>query len=362
MSRLKTLSLKILLTGAIFLGATTPSLAEGGVGTYFKDRGNDILDILRFRAGAPYEGKAFGLKARATALAQLGYVDWEGKYAGINRRGIGIIDERRREGGVSLAYISFNEMEPVAGNKYLMGNNEWTENRDRRIIRNEPHWDDGRQRHLSFGAELATPLFGIDVGVYPEEALDLVLGILTIDILRDDELRQKPASKYLTATTLPVPQEDAPFQDVKAEHEEFLTNYVLEQSEVETPQADMQDDQPVTSGASGESIDTITPDAADEAMRELESTSLAPEETVAPTEPAANESAAREEPVSEASPRAEAEEKAEEKQAAPAKKKAEAPSPEEKESSKTNQKGDASEEKAEREAEKEKASSQPEGS
>lgn len=172
---------------------------------YGKDRFNDFVDIFRLRVGVPRTGRGYGVKARATTLAQAGYVRYDGHYFGIDRRAAGLFSEDRLEGGASIIYGSRQEMRGEWGNEYLRGDTQWSVVEDRRILRNLPHWDDGRQRYLSAGAEVATPLLAVDAGVYPEEALDFLLGFFTIDVYTDDQLFEdsRPGPRFRRPTTLP---------------------------------------------------------------------------------------------------------------------------------------------------------------
>lgn len=207
--------IKTLLPAALLVGSFLPAALSAGVGDYFKDRGNDVLDIFRLRAGFPEHGRSFGVKARVTSVAQLGYVTFNGTYAGLDRRGVGVVDEWRREGGVSLLYGSFNEMETRSGNHFLEADTNWSILEDRRILRNLPHWDDGRRRPLSIGAELALPIGALDLGIYPEEAFDFVLGLFTLDVFNDD-VAQDVTIPNADATAAPVASAEAPFADVRA--------------------------------------------------------------------------------------------------------------------------------------------------
>jgi len=284
---------KSILAGALvaFGLAAAPSTGEAGfvrgVGIYCKDRFHDTLDLFRLRAGFPRDGKAIGLKARVTSLAQVGYVAFDGTYVGLDRRGVGIVDERRREAGVSVAYGSYNEMEPTFGNGFLKSNSDWSVVEDRRILRNLPYWDDGRQRHLSVGAEVATPLFALDVGVYPEEALDFVLGIFAIDIFNDDELFDHYIP-YRQATTVAEPKLDGPFAKqrarnaaVKAEAERLAAEKALEEAGQATPaDTEAQIEVPMSYAPEG----TISDEAAEEAIRALDE-SATPAPVVEPTVP-----------------------------------------------------------------------------
>lgn len=203
------------------------------IGKYCKDRVYDTMDLVRIRGGVPRDGKGIGAKARLTSLLQAGWVTFDGTYVGLEKRGLGVVHERRREAGVSLLYGSYNEMEPVVGNAFLRADDDWSAVQDRRILRNLPHWDDGRQRLLSVGAEVVTPILAIDAGVYPEEALDLVLGFFLIDIYRDDTVFGYNVP-YHEGTTEPGPKFDAPFADVQARNAEFKKKFAPELPEQDT--------------------------------------------------------------------------------------------------------------------------------
>ncbi|MBI1293317.1 hypothetical protein GC173_19100 [bacterium] len=210
---------KLLTAAAVALvSMTCTGMALADASTYFKNRGNDFLDIFRARAGFPEHGRGYGAKLRVTSLAQVGYVDFDGSYAGLERRGVGVVDEKRREAGVSVLYGSYNEMVPTAGNQYLRASTNWSLLEDRRIIRNLPHWDDGRRRPLSIGGELALPIGAIDLGIYPEEVADFVVGIVTLDMFNDDAEQDVDIPNQL-ATTAAKPKDDAPFADRRAKNE-----------------------------------------------------------------------------------------------------------------------------------------------
>ncbi|GAB4323395.1 MAG: hypothetical protein Kow0059_18750 [Candidatus Sumerlaeia bacterium] len=163
--------------------------ARSGVAQYFIDRGNDLLDIVRLRIGVPHKAHAFGVKARVTSLAQLGFVWFEGAQYGLDRRALGQWHEGRTEGGVSLAYFSNVQNESGWGNRFLRADDPWTTFQARGIVRNDLYWDDGRRHPLSIGAELQTGILpGLDLGIYPGEVLDFLFGFLTLDYWDDDGL------------------------------------------------------------------------------------------------------------------------------------------------------------------------------
>ncbi|MBI5154866.1 hypothetical protein HZA57_06485, partial [Candidatus Poribacteria bacterium] len=201
------------------LDASAQEAERSGVVQYFVDRGHDFLDIFRLRAGVPRHGEGYGAKARVTSLAQVGFVHYDGVYAGMERRGIGWTDERRTEGGISLAYASANEMLPRGGNQFLRGDTLWSDIENRRIVRNLPYWDDGRGHFLSLGGEVATPVLALDAGVYPSEALDFLTGFFTIDIFNDDELWMIESYVHTAPTTKPGPDLKAATARKRAEME-----------------------------------------------------------------------------------------------------------------------------------------------
>ncbi len=224
------------LVAAVALGLATPAVAD--VGQYGKDRVNDFVDIFRLRAGLPLSGRGYGVKARATSLAQVGFVHYNGTYVGLDRRGIGAVRERRTEGGVSIFYASANQMMPLWGNEYLEGNTPWTDLKDRKIIRNLPAWDDGRSRLFSVGAEVALPFLALDLGLYPEEALDFATGFFLVDIYRDDELflREKEVQRRWVPTDPPTPDLEASTrrkqEELDALYGEGLRQQMLEEGQL----------------------------------------------------------------------------------------------------------------------------------
>jgi len=185
------------LMAVLILGMTSgPATAD--VEDYFRDRGEDFLDIFRLRFLAPYRANGYGVKARATALAQVGYVHFVGDAYGMDRRAIGHNTEVRTEGGVSVVYFSRTEMEKVSGNGYLDSDTTWAQAAPRGIIRNGGHWDDGRLHPVSVGAEVELGVFGLDIGLYPTELVDFVFGWFTLDIYKDDRSYTDDLPEYGT--------------------------------------------------------------------------------------------------------------------------------------------------------------------
>ena len=207
------MSLQRLFPVAAFVIASAlllPTVASAGIPTYLADRGHDFLDIFRFRVGVPKQGEGYGLKARVTTLAQVGYVNFDGTYVGLNRRSIGVMREDREEGGLSALYYSETRMDPRQGNSFLLGGTPWAEARERRVVRNRPYWDDGQGDVLGIGGEVATPVGALDLGLYPSELVDFATGIFTIDLFRDDRLSLERRPLVVNQPTqAPVPNPEA---------------------------------------------------------------------------------------------------------------------------------------------------------
>ncbi len=154
---------------------------------YCRDRTYDFLDIFRLRLSAPKQAQGVGFHVRATSLAQVGVVHFAGEHFGIDRRAIGTWREQRTEGGFSLLYFSDIENDILWGNRFTDLGTSWSQVVERGIVRNNVYWDDGRHHPFSVGAELQVGLLpGIDVGLYPQEAIDFLLGFFTLDPWDDD--------------------------------------------------------------------------------------------------------------------------------------------------------------------------------
>lgn len=230
MKSISKLSSIALMTAFAAIGTTAS--AQNVVADYFVDRGHDILDIFRIRAGAPSNGEGYGAKARLTSAAQLGYVNFDGYYAGLNRRGIGVSHEDREEGGISFLYFSEHTMETKTGNVFLHESTDWAKIRDRRLERNLPYWDDGQGDPLGIGAEIATPILALDAGIYPVEAVDFVLGIFTIDIYEDDRLSiQNDPWDPMVPTTPPSPDLEAATSKLTKKLEEQRAGFAEDEVE-----------------------------------------------------------------------------------------------------------------------------------
>ena len=150
---------------------------------YLFERARDFADIFRARVAVPEEPSSFALKVRATSLLQLGAVRFDGRLYGMDQRQMGPWDQTRREVGASLLYFSSVQSEP------------WTPECPTGERAYDPDflhyngWDDGRNRPFSLGL-MVQPFFlpGVDLGLYPSEAVDFALGLVGVDMLKDDRL------------------------------------------------------------------------------------------------------------------------------------------------------------------------------
>lgn len=309
-----------LLAAALSVTATpAPAGFVEGVGIYIQDRVNDFADIFRLRAGIPNGGRSIGLKARATVFAQAGYVYFDGDYWGMDRRSIGMVEELRQEGGVSILYGSNTEMVPIIGNVFMRGDSEWSKIYERTLVRYHAAWDDGRQRPFSLGLEVALPVVAFDVGLYPTEAFDFVIGFTTIDLYKDDRLYQPTLRQEAPARVPPRPDKEAPFRDLRERFTELKEEFELMDLEAEMEEfTTLEDDR--FHQESGAHLDRdrardtmgleggITREAADELMDAYDA--VEPEEQAAPP-PEELETEAADEATT---PSAEAAERARERQ------------------------------------------------
>jgi hypothetical protein len=221
---------------AVVLVAGAPSRASAGVIEYFRDRGEDLLDVFRLRFMVPYRAEGYGLKARVTSLAQAGYVHFNGSAFGMDRRAIGQVHEKRTEGGVSVVYFSRTQMEKVRGNDYLDSDAIWNQAAPRGIMRRGSSWDDGRLHPVSVGAEVELGAFGLDVGAYPTEAIDFVLGWLFLDIYKDDRSFTDDLPEYGVGETEEeeaMPEEEAIWETRPSEEPESSLVPAIEDFEPE---------------------------------------------------------------------------------------------------------------------------------
>ena len=224
----------------ILLVLLTIGSAQAGIGSYLKDRGADLLDVFLLRVSVARKARGFGARARATALVQAGGIYFEGEHFGMDRRAIGVWKDRRSEGGISLLYFTSVQNDVVWGNYFLRPGTPWMKFEERGIVRNNIYWDDGRKHPLSFNAEIQPGLLpGLEVGIYPTEALDFLSGFLTLDPHNDDMTRVRKYTPVYEEKEIGEEQADLETLPENAEELEKATEplpdefSVLEQKEPE---------------------------------------------------------------------------------------------------------------------------------
>jgi len=157
---------------------------------FWLNRAYDFMDLARFEWGSPRDFKAFGATAKVTVLAQAGFVYFEGKKVGMERRGVGIIRQKKLEGGIFPVYFTTIREAGEFGNQFLRTDTDWAKVRDRRIIRNGFFWSDGTGRPISFGGEFEFFCFGgPDIQFYLCELADFFVGWVGLDPRCDDVSR-----------------------------------------------------------------------------------------------------------------------------------------------------------------------------
>ncbi len=178
---------KILLILLLIFFLTIQSTFAFSFLDYLIDRGNDFIDIFRIRFSIAPKAKAIGVHARATCLAQIGFIYFDGHFVGMDRRAFGVWNESKMEGGISALYYTDIESDAPYGNSFLDENTQWFNITDRGLIRNDIYWDDGRYHPVSIGVEAQLAILpGVDIGVYPEEIVDFIWGLFTFDFWQDD--------------------------------------------------------------------------------------------------------------------------------------------------------------------------------
>lgn len=156
-------------------GPASAPAAGGGVGSWFRDRSLDLLDVASVRVGI---GPSLLVHARATrwlavgagALGKpggrVGGFAFPLHQLGTLRREGGAWTERRAEVGISVFYYFEAEATSLAGNRATFG--------------------PAARGTYDVGAELFLALIGAAAEVRPDEALDFVVGWFGLDPLGDD--------------------------------------------------------------------------------------------------------------------------------------------------------------------------------
>lgn len=154
---------------------------------YWRDRWLDLRDVFGLRVSGASGGRGAGILVRATALAQIGAVTFDGEHAGLDRRAIGVWRERRLQGALGpLAYTRIRTR-TLRGNEFAGPDSDWAKATPRGIVRDGEYWDDGRERPFACGVELQPGILpGFEARFDPVELMDFLLGWATIDLYDDD--------------------------------------------------------------------------------------------------------------------------------------------------------------------------------
>lgn len=150
-------------------------------GSYFLNRWYDLVDIVDFSFGA---GPGIMFQAHATKLLQAGGGWSDAYHVGFRGRSAGIWKEQRKEVGVSLLYYQKVQRERITG---------WvesfrTEKMD--LDTSAAYANNNDRSFLGVGATVQAGIL-VDVNVRPMQAIDFVLGWMTIDVLEDDTGKPK---------------------------------------------------------------------------------------------------------------------------------------------------------------------------
>lgn len=145
-------------------------------GHYFLSRWYDLVDVVDFSVGA---GPGFMVHAQITKVAQAvgGYSD--AYQVGFRGRSAGVWREKRKEVGISLLYYQKVERERITG---------WVESfrSDKMDLDTSSVYANNNDRSfLGIGATVQAGIY-VHGNVRPMQALDFILGWMTIDILEDD--------------------------------------------------------------------------------------------------------------------------------------------------------------------------------
>jgi hypothetical protein len=178
-----------------------PSAKAGGAGVYFKDRGNDFVDIfgLSFTFG-------IGVLAnvRATQIVQAGGLWFNGSRAGFVGREYGTWSESSIEMGFPGMYLRDLQLVPQSGSAKLVNTARGQSWFFQFCGEEGVPYDEGYDRKFwQVGATVHAGVVGVDFSINLAEFLDFLLGWFALDISRDDTANRPPEKKE--ADRPPVP-------------------------------------------------------------------------------------------------------------------------------------------------------------
>ena len=192
-SAMAVLAAAVMLSGCTRINEQLPAPStpeRHAFSDFWFTRGCDAMDVFRFQWGVTRDFKAIGATFKATALAQAGFVHFAGAKVGMERRAVGIMRQKKTEGGISPLYFTSIRSAGEYGNQFMRTTTEWADVRDRRIVRNGFFWSDGTARPFAVGFEFEFFCFGgPDVQIYICEMADFFAGWFGLDPRGDDASR-----------------------------------------------------------------------------------------------------------------------------------------------------------------------------
>jgi hypothetical protein len=189
-------------TPALALAAGILLLAVSGCADYAQRRAADLADIGRLNVGAGYGA---GVDACVTRYARLSAGGWENIYkVGFVGRTGGLWKERHQGIAVVAGYTE-TVCEPISGNAFYAPPDTYA---------GLQPWYRDRERGATEIAVSLCFLVCIEAGVDPGQILDFAVGLVGIDLYKDDarlDARRPPA--YHDDFPPPTPDDAAPYSD-----------------------------------------------------------------------------------------------------------------------------------------------------
>jgi len=166
----------------VLVAACTLSTAASGCGSlasYPMDRLQDLSDVF---GGEFYWGQGFLANARGTKVVQLGAGSFDGNIASYDKRAVGVATEIRAEAGLPLYYFTTYDRKSEIGNRVF---NERVDEIDVLGVVKYNLTDPQDRSFYEVGVSVAA-FAGVGVHVDVLQAIDFVLGIVGLDIGKDD--------------------------------------------------------------------------------------------------------------------------------------------------------------------------------
>jgi hypothetical protein len=143
------------------------------------DRVNDLTDVV----GAEfYWGQGLLANVRGTKLVQVGVGTFDGNIASYDRRAMGVATEMRAEGGFPLYYFTTYDRKSEIGNDVF---NQRVADVENPGVGKYNLTDPQDRSFYQVGGTLAA-FVGVGVHVDFLQALDFVVGLIGLDIGKDD--------------------------------------------------------------------------------------------------------------------------------------------------------------------------------